>query len=95
MHKAAPPVHRFFPEMWSRDRRLMIFVGQDSSRPNDRWSFCITRSAWEKLCPDLEPEDAFVRYRDAIYRAAAAHMLRSRPNGRAHLLSAADIRKTS
>ena len=91
MRKFGAPIYRFCPEMWSRDRRLVVFVGQDSANPRDRWSFCITRPTWEMLCPGLEPEEAFIRYRDAIHRAAIAHMLRGRPNRRAHLLSAEDI----
>jgi hypothetical protein len=91
MRKVAPAVHRFFPEMWSSDRRLVIFVGQDSANPQDRWSFCITRATLELLCPGLEPEDAFARRREAIYGAATARMLRRRPGGRALLLSAEDI----
>ena len=92
MRKFASPVRRFYPEMWSSDRRLVIFACQDSTVSQDRWSFCITRPTLEILRPGLEPEEAFARCRDAIYRAAITRMVRGRSNGRAHLLSAEDIR---
>jgi hypothetical protein len=92
MRKFAPPVHRFYPEMWSSDRRLVIFVCQESTRSQGRWSFCVTRPTLEVLCYGAEPEEAFERCRSAIYRAATLYMLRGRPPARAHVLSAQDIR---
>ncbi len=89
MRKVSPPVRRFYPEMWSSDRRLVLFVCQDGK---DRWSFCVTRPTLESLCYGADPEEAFERCRSAIYRAATLHMLRGRPPARAHVLSAQDIR---
>jgi hypothetical protein len=88
MRKVTPPIYRFYPEMWSSDRRLVLFVCQDG---NARWSFCVTRTTLESLCYGAEPEQAFERCRSAIYRAATLCMLRGRPPARSRVLSAQDI----